>query len=384
MATLLLSHEAHYMKKYLDYAASAPILPEVKKWVISHLDYYGNPSSVHDDGYRTRNIVETAREIIADYIGCEARDLVFTSGATESNTLAIMGARGICDSLIISAIEHSSIGECADSGIYESIFVAPVDRMGFVDLIELEGLLQSAKSPLVCIQWANNEIGTIQYISTIADIVHAYDGILFVDATQILPWLHAMIGKVDLSKVDMLSASAHKCGGLPGTGILYRRHDIELSPLVYGHQERGLIGGTENWIGIGAFGEAILHQPTVSEGMMVFSSRDRLWNELKNRIPVIECNGPDFATMRVPNNLSVTIPGLNGQVATAALGFSGWRCSTGSACNAAGYGSPVLRAIKQSESETLRFSIGKHFTLKDAQQLAEEVYTIYQNYAEIL
>lgn len=355
---------------YLDYAASTPLNHHVKDWIITHLDVFGNPSSTHQQGQLCREIIDDARNDIADYMAVDSSNIIFTSGASQANSLAL--TYNVAN-IFESKIEHSSIKEWIK--YHESRIGGhpiSVDNYGFIDLEALERTLSvnKAYSNLIVVQWANNEIGTIQDIDIIADLAHQYGARLFVDATQIFPWIKSLDLTHVIDKIDMLSASAHKCGGMQGVGILYKKPDIKLKPVVFGHQEQGLVGGTENTLGIGSFGEAVKHVPSFSSMMRIIDNRNYLYEMIHNKIPGVQLNGPGLGcgvtkTSRLPNNLNISIGGVRNDVLIQLLDSMGIYCSAGSACNSHNLNpSHVLKAIGLKDSlanSSIRFSIDEEF-----------------------
>jgi len=359
------------MSVYLDYAASTPINTHVHDWILDHLELFGNPSSPHQQGKECRDIIDTARENLAEYMQCDTENIIFTSGASQANTLALTYH---ADNVIWSAIEHSSVIEGIKYLYPSAKNKISVDINGFVNQRQIERALSANKDMknLVVVQWANNEIGTIQDIATIADLVHSYGGILFVDATQIFPWLKAMDLSEVIKNVDILSASAHKCGGMKGTGLFYSSVPFDdFSPVVFGHQEHGLVGGTENTLSIGAFGEAVKYMPTFMEMVCVLDNRNYLYDELKSNISNVFLNGPELKdwlnekNTRLPNNLNILIDDVQNDTLIQLLDSMGIYCSGGSACNSHVLApSYVLKEIglndKQANS-SIRLSIDADF-----------------------
>ena len=244
-------------KLYLDYNATAPIRPEAAEAVRLALQIGGNPSSIHAAGRAARAVIETSREAVAALVGARPAEVVFTSGGSEANTLAIRsavaaGARG----LIIGATEHSSVQEAATAS--SPTHEWPVDRHGVADLNWLAARLKAWKAsdcrPFVALMLANNETGVIQPVADVAEMVHAVGGWLHVDAVQAAG---KMAIDVKALGADTLSLSAHKLGGPAGAGALIVQPRIELTRQAFGGgQERGRRGGTENLIGIAGFGAA--------------------------------------------------------------------------------------------------------------------------------
>ena len=247
-------------RAYFDWNATAPLRDEAREAVTAALALTGNASSVHAEGRAARRMVEEAREHVADLVGAEARNVTFTSGATEANMLALTpaievgGRKEPRDRLLVSAIEHPSVrsgGRFAADQVEE----LPVTARGLVDLVALTRLLASCERPLVSVMLANNETGVIQPIAEIADIVHAASGVLHVDAVQAPGRIPCDITTLG---ADLLSLSSHKLGGPQGAGALVRRGDIHITePLIKGGgQERGQRAGTENVAAIAGFGAA--------------------------------------------------------------------------------------------------------------------------------
>ena len=246
---------------YLDWNASAPLRPEAREALAAALALTGNPSSVHGEGRAARRLVEQAREQVAALVAADPRNVIFTSGGTEANALALtplieMGTdKTPRDRLLISAIEHPSVragGRFAARDIAD----IPVQANGVIDLAALERMLASGGRALVSVMAANNETGVIQPVAAVAQLTHRYGGVLHVDAVQAsgrMP-LH-----INLLGADLLTLSAHKLGGTKGAGALVKRDEALHFPdplIKGGGQERGARAGTENVFAISAFGAA--------------------------------------------------------------------------------------------------------------------------------
>ena len=234
---------------YLDWNATAKLRPEAREAVLAALETGGNPSSVHGAGRGARRLVEQAREQVAALVGAMPREVVFTSGGTEANVLALSPALG--DVLLVSAIEHPSVRAGGRFAAAEEI---PVRADGVVDLDALKRRLASASRPLVSIMLANNETGIVQPVAQAAEFVHAAGGLLHVDAVQ-------GPGRIDCDfkalGADLMTLSAHKIGGPQGAGALIKRDTLDLdAQMKGGGQERGARAGTENVPGIAGFGAA--------------------------------------------------------------------------------------------------------------------------------
>jgi cysteine desulfurase len=322
------------MAVYLDHAATSPLRPAVLEAMLPYLTRYaGNPSSLHTAGRRARQGVDEARETIAGRIGAQPREIVFTAGGTESDNLAIKGvawaatARG--RHMITSAVEHKAV--LNTTAVLErrdfNITVLPVDRFGRVDPIDVAAAL-TERTTLVSVMAASNEVGTLQPIGTIGEIVRGHGARFHVDAVQYAA--HAAID-VDAWQADLVSLSAHKMGGPQGVGALYVRRGTQLLPqLQGGSQERQRRAGTENVAGIVGFGAAFALADTAA------AQADRL-RQLSRRMRdgLLALDGVTLTGHpedRLPNSVSVVIEGVEGGDLVAALDLEGVEVSTGSAC----------------------------------------------------
>ena len=309
---------------YMDYNASVPIRPEAASAMNAALALGGNPSSVHAHGRRARRAIEDAREQVAAAIGAPAPTIVFTSGATEANGLALSGSGRA--RILVSAIEHDSVrGACATAEII------PVTPAGLVDLEALSRMLGSdARPALVSLMLANNETGVIQPVAEAAEIAHAHRAILHCDAVQAVGRIAV---NVDNLGVDLLSLSAHKLGGPAGVGALYRRGGVALAPqLRGGGQERGQRAGTENISGIAGFGIAAeLADRELENAARLADLRD----ELERRMIAGHVRAVLFGTKapRLANTTCVALPGVSAETQVMALDLAGVSVSAGSACS---------------------------------------------------
>jgi cysteine desulfurase len=319
---------------YLDWNATTPLRPEARAAMIAAFEVSGNPSSVHAEGRRARRSMEDAREAVARAVGATARNVVFTSGGTEANALALApGLRapaGPVERLLVSAIEHPSVlsgGQFAPG----TVSTVPVSRSGVIDLQRLRESLAEGPPALVSVMAANNETGALQPICEVAEIVHAAGCLLHVDAIQ-------AFGKIpfDIKQVgaDVATVSAHKIGGPKGIGALILRANMEgLAPLLRGGgQERGRRAGTENVPGIIGFGAAVMAATAALEAdrLRLEGLRDRLEAGLRatGRAQVFAAN-----TARLPNTTLFTAPGLKAETAVIGFDLEGIAVSSGSACS---------------------------------------------------
>lgn len=324
-------------RAYFDWNATAPLRPEARAAMATALDLTGNASSVHTEGRAARQTIEAAREKVANLVGAEAKNVTFTSGATEANMLALTPALEVAgtkhwrDRLFVSAIEHPSVragGRFAEEAVEE----LRVTNAGVLNLDALRSAIARAERPLVSVMLANNETGIVQPIPEIADIVHAVNGVLHVDAVQGL-------GRIDCNMrdlgADLISLSAHKLGGPQGAGALIRRGDIHIAePLIKGGgQERSLRAGTENVAAIAGFGAAAscAASEQLTDNDRMSRLRDLLETQLKTVTPNIVFFGQGSA--RLPNTTLFAVPGIKAETAIIAFDLNGIAVSSGSACS---------------------------------------------------
>jgi len=320
------------MAVYLDHAATSPLRPDVLEAMLPYLTTHGgNPSSLHASGRRARQGVDEAREVVAQGIGAQPREIVFTAGGTEADNLAIKGVAWAATSrgrhVITTAVEHKAVLHAAAilerSGF--EVTVLPVDRYGRVDPIDVAAAM-TERTTLVSVMAANNEVGTLQPIAAIGEIVRGHGAKLHVDAIQFAA--HEPID-VDAWQADLVSLSAHKLGGPQGVGALFVRRGTQMLPQMQGgSQERQRRAGTENVAGIVGFGAAVRFP--------VDAGTDRL-RDLAGRLRagLLSFEGVGLTGHpedRLPNNVSVVIDGVEGGDLVAALDLEGIETSTGSAC----------------------------------------------------
>lgn len=357
---------------YLDNAATTTVDSQVLYDIYNALNvYWANPSSIYQSGKDMKNILNTARKQVADYINAEPEEIIFTSGGSESNNLALKGVvdRYYCDTILTTEIEHPSVYESVNylkNKKQVSVGYIPVDDQGIIDLNCLEDMLEKHKSQtwkrvLVSIMFANNEIGTIQNIKAIGELCDKYSNVIFhTDAVQAFGQVPIDVKKM---KIGLMSVSGHKFHLPKGIGFLYKRKDIELEPLIHGgHQENNLRAGTENIPYIYAMGRQIERMSKIDLIAENCCDADT-WVyiaglKLKKKYPEIKINGSP--TYRLKRNLSITIPGIPADMLIAMLDDMGVCVSAGSACSS-GEAKPsrVLRAIGLSDkeaSETIRVS----------------------------
>src|SRR6478672_5620913 len=340
---------------YLDWNATAKLRPEAQAAVTAALDVTGNPSSVHGAGRAARRLIEDARDKVAALVGVTSRDVVFTSGGTEANMLALSPALGA--ELLISTIEHPSVRSGGRFAAAEDIAVTAA---GVVDLAALERQLAGRARPLVSLMLANNETGVTQPIVEAAALVHAAGGLLHVDAVQ-GPGRIACDFKA--LGADLMTLSSHKIGGPQGAGALIRREGLPLDALIKGGgQERGARAGTENVAGIAGFGAAAdaARQGWTGEANRMAALRDRLEAGIKAVAPKAVIFGHE--AVRLPNTTLFSVPGMKAETAVIAFDLEGVAVSSGAACSS-GKVSPshvlaAMGAVPELARGAIRVSLG--------------------------
>ncbi|TAN56818.1 MAG: cysteine desulfurase, partial [Magnetospirillum sp.] len=312
---------------YLDYNAGAPPRPQALHAAHAAMDGAGNPSSPHAAGRAARRVIETAREAVAALAGATPEAIIFTSGGTEANAQALRGTGR--PRVLVSAVEHASVAQAFDGAE-----IIPVDEDGIVDLDALDRLLASDSRPaLVSVMAANNETGILQPVSDVAHIAHRHGALLHCDAAQAAGRIPLSIGALG---ADILSLSAHKLGGIAGSGALVLADpDLPLAPfLLGGGQERRRRAGTENVAGIAAFGAAAQSALDDLEGNAILGLcdiRDRIEAAIGERIAgavVIGARAP-----RLANTSCLALPGLAGHIQVMALDLAGVMVGAGAACS---------------------------------------------------
>ena len=361
---------------YLDHAATTPVRPEVREAMLPFLGgpTFGNPSSAHSHGRAARAALESARERLAASVGASARDVLFTSGGTESDNLAILGLAGSAaaargwdaEHLASAPTEHKAVlgalHEAERRGA--RVTLLPVDRDGRVDLAALDdalaGRLPGGLPALVSVMWVNNEVGTIQPVEAIAERCRAAGVPLHSDAVQALGKLPVSLRAVPC---DLLTVSAHKVGGPKGAGALVLRGDVALQPLIHGgSQQRGVRPGTENIAGAVGFGVAAelaaAEQPRASAALA--ATRDALERSLAGAVPDVVVHGG--GAPRSPAILSLSAPGTDSEAMLMHLDLAGVAAASGSACTTGAVEpSHVLAAMgvpRELAVAAVRFSFG--------------------------
>jgi cysteine desulfurase len=368
---------------YLDHNATTPLLPEVLEAMLPYLStHHGNPSSSHAYGNRARAAVAAAREQVADLIGCSPSEVLFTSGGTEANNLAILGAAAasLRRGLVTSAVEHPATAEpCAYLQRFGwEVTTLPVDGDG---VISLDPAPAGTDAALLTVILAQNEIGTLQPVPRLSDWAHERGALVHTDAAQAVGKVPV---RVDRLGVDLLSIAGHKLYAPKGVGALFVRRGVRLEPVLRGAgQEQGLRPGTENVASILGLGVACAAaaRDLEAEGPRQRRLRDVLWQRLQEAIPGMRRNG--HPTEVLPNTLNVSFPGVAGSaVLDAAPGVA---AATGSACHEGDPApSPVLTAMRLDDDAALgavRLSLGRGTTSEQIEIAAEALVAAYRRVA---
>lgn len=360
---------------YADNNATTPLAPEVLEVMSACLsDCYGNPSSKHRIGEAAKRVVMDARGKVAQLLGASPAEIVFTGSATESNHLAILGALGRDPSrrhLVTTAVEHPStrmlLSHLAATGV--TVSEIGVDANGLPDLAAMEAAI-TPQTALISMMWANNETGAILPVEVAAAIA-AHHGVPFhTDAVQAVGHIAIDLRRV---AVDLLSLSGHKLHAAKGIGVLFVRKGFKLQPLLWGHQERGRRGGTENVAAIAGLGVAaeLLASSIGDASKHVAALRDRLEQGILRQFPFAVVNGG--AAGRLANTSNIRFGEIDVEIILDRLDKAGICASSGSACTAGGTEpSHVLLAMGQSRAEALaavRFSLSRYSTVEEVDRI---------------
>lgn len=362
-------------RTYLDWNATAPLLPAAREAVLAALDSVGNPSSVHGEGRALRMLVEAARRDVAALVNAPSAHVIFTSGATEAANLVLtpdyrMGRTPLAiGHLYVSEIEHPAIRE-GGRFARDAVTTIPVTRAGLVDLDALETLLaghDKAKGlPMVAVMLANNETGIVQPVKAAAEIVHRHGGLLVVDAVQAVGRVPVDMTALD---ADFLIVSSHKLGGPKGAGALVSRGEVLMPvPLIRGGgQEKGHRSGTENPAALAGFAAAARAAATDLAGRnaRIAALRDALENGMRAATNDVVIHGADVE--RIANTSFFSLPGLKSETGQIAFDLEGIALSAGSACSSGKVGqSHVLVAMGfDAALGGLRVSLGPASTEAD-------------------
>jgi len=367
-------------KYYADYAATSPIHPDVVEEMTKVMHHiYGNPSSIHAYGREARKIIDEARNVIAKSIHANFNEIIFTSGGTEADNMALIGTayanKDKGKHIITTAIEHHAVlhtCEFLEQNGFEVTYL-PVDKTGRVSVEDVKNALRD-DTILVSVMFANNEVGTIQPIAEIGQLLSEHQAYFHTDAVQAYGLLPIDVKKMH---IDLLAVSAHKINGPKGIGFLYENTGVRLQPYFYGgEQERKRRAGTENVPGIAGFKKAveIIQKDRQKKYDFYEQLREKFIQRLKEESINFKINGSE--SNYLPHIINVSFPGTDVEAFLVNLDLEGISASSGSACTAGSLEpSHVLRAMYGSESDELfnsiRFSFGLGVTLEDVEDIAK-------------
>lgn len=375
------------MRVYLDNAATTPLAPEVAEVMIPLLQHeFGNPSSTHFFGRQTKALIETSRRSIAKWLNCSPSEIIFTSGGTEADNIALTTAvenLGV-KRIISTTIEHHAVGHTvefleATQGI-EAVWL-PVDAQGHINLQELENYLKDGKSTIVSLMHANNEIGTFLPLKQVSQLCRKYNAYFHSDTVQTMG--HYRFDLQDLD-IDFITCAAHKFHGPKGIGFLYANKRIKVASLIHGgSQERGLRGGTENVYGIVGLAKALdLANEHVEEHQAhVQGLKSYMIERLMTLFPDVTFHGDTRPESSLYTVLNVCLPATEkAGMLLFTLDLKGVACSGGSACTSgATKGSHVLEGIHADMSRpNVRFSFSRYTTKAEIDFALEQLETIYE------
>lgn len=373
------------MAVYLDNAATTPVAPEVIDVMISTLrDSYGNPSSSHSFGRKTKALMETSRRSIAKHLNCLPSELIFTSGGTEADNMALQSSisqLGVTH-IITSKLEHHAVGHTANA-LSKLVKVSHVNvcGKGHIDLAHLEELLQGGEKSLVSLMHANNEIGTKLDLHKVSALCRKYAAYFHSDTVQTMGHYRFDMGELD---IDFLTCAAHKFHGPKGIGFLYVNKNVKVEPLIHGGaQERGFRGGTENTSGIVGLAKAmdLAHEDMEGHQKHVQELKSYMMSTLKGLFNDIEFHGDTDAAHSLYTVLNVCFPANEkSSMLLFTLDLKGVAVSGGSACSSgASTGSHVLHGIDANMSRpNARFSFSRYTTKEEIDFALEQVKACYE------
>lgn len=374
------------MRVYLDNAATTPIAPEVVEAMIPVLkEGFGNPSSTHFYGRQTKALIETSRRTISKLLNCQPSEIIFTSGGTEADNMALQTAvhqLGVTH-IITSAIEHHAVGHTA-SFIHQhdhiNVSYVTIDEKGTVDLKDLERLLQGSEKTLVSLMHANNEIATLLPLKKVSDLCRKYNAFFHSDTVQTMG--HYSFDLQELN-TDFITCAAHKFHGPKGIGFLYVNKNVKAEPLIHGGaQERGLRGGTENVYGIVGLAKAmeIAYEDVEGHQRHVQGLKSYMIEQLKTLFPDISFHGETTPEKSLYTVLNVCFPKTEkAGMLLFTLDLKGVAVSGGSACSSgATKGSHVLEGIQADMSRpNVRFSFSRYTTKDEIDYALAQVKTAF-------
>lgn len=376
---------------FLDSASGTKPYPEVILTIVDILNnHWGNASADYSFGYDARSIIDNVTKQVAKDINCNPDEIIWTSGACEANSLAISGAikANNIGAIYTTRLEHASTIEAMINNSLMLSFFINNTKDGFIDIEDLEyklsiGCRNNNIKRFVSVSFANSEVGTIQDIKSISKIVHKYNGILHVDATQMYPWKQIDVEELG---IDLMSVSGQKLHCVKGVGFLYVKDGIEIKPLINGSQQNKRRGGTYPTHLIAAFGRALEITRQRDASNQVKSIRNKIFKHLSD-INDLTFNGPIDNIKRLPNNISITINGVSAEEVIALCDERGIMLAKGSACQSyKTTPSSTLMAIGLSEEQalsTIRITIDEFTTMEEIDEFLvnlKEVIEILRKY----
>ena len=375
------------MRVYLDNAATTPIAPEVVEVMLPVLtNDFGNPSSTHFYGRQTKALIETSRRTISKLLNCQPSEIIFTSGGTEADNMALyssvhqMGVKHI----ITSTIEHHAVGHTAEmiaNAGEATVSYVKINDKGEVDLVDLEKLLQTGEKTLVSLMHANNEISTLLPMKEVSMLCRKYDALFHSDTVQTMGHYTFDLKELD---IDFITCAAHKIHGPKGIGFLYVNKNIKMEPLIHGGaQERGLRGGTENVYGIVGLAKAmeLAFEDVLGHQKHVQSLKTYLIDNLKKAFPTVHFHGETDPEKSLYTVLNVCFPSTpKAGILLFTLDLKGVAVSGGSACSSGAIrGSHVLEGINADPSRpNVRFSFSRYTTKEEIDFALEQVKSVFE------
>jgi cysteine desulfurase len=376
------------MRVYLDNAATTPVAPEVVDAMIPVLrDTFGNPSSTHSFGRNAKALLETSRRTVAKHLNCSSSEIIFTSGGTEADNMAIhtavthLGAKRI----ITSSIEHHAVGHTADAiAAHEKIelVLLDLDSKGNIDLGQLESLLKDGTPTLVSLMHANNEIATMIPLKKIAQMCRQYGAYFHSDTVQTMAHFSFDLSDID---IDFITCAAHKFHGPKGVGFLYANKKTKVSSFIHGgSQERGLRGGTENMASIVGLAKAmdLAYDDVEAHQKHIFGLKSYMMEQLKSLFPTVAFHGETDFDKALYTVLNVCLPATEKtSMLLFTLDLKGVAVSGGSACTSgATKGSHVLEGIQADMTRpNVRFSFSRYTTREEIDYALQQLQQVYQH-----
>ena len=375
------------MAVYLDNAATTPIAPEVVEAMIPILtEGFGNPSSTHSFGRNTKALIETSRRSVAKHLNCQPSEIIFTSGGTEADNMAICSAvnLGGVTRIITTKIEHHAVGHTVESLLKSKgvkVDYVKIDNKGNVDLKNLEDLLTSGEKTLVSLMHANNEIATLLPIKKVSEICRKYDALFHSDTVQTMAHYAFDLSELD---IDFITCAAHKFHGPKGIGFLYVNKKTKVESLIHGGaQERGLRGGTENVYGIVGLAKAmdLAYEDVEGHQKHVQALKTYMIDELKSLFPDVAFHGEIDPEKSLYTVLNVCFPRTDkAGMLLFTLDLKGIAVSGGSACSSgAAVGSHVLTGIDADMTRpNVRFSFSRYTTKEEIDFALEQIKSVFE------